>query len=107
MDILILCIVLAFGILLGWNLRERMAMRIVEKMLGDLQEQEEKDPNVTRMRLEKHSNVIYAFGEDDTFIAQGEDLKALNKAIQTRFPDRKFTVREENLKSLGVNYDSL
>ena len=107
MDILILCIVLAFGILLGWNLRERMAMRIVEKMLEDMHEQEETEPDVTRMRLEKHSNVIYAFGEDDSFIAQGEDLKALNKAIRERFPDRKFTVQAENLKSLGVNYDSL
>jgi hypothetical protein len=107
MDILILCLVLAFGILIGWNLRERVAVRLVEKMLSEIQEDSQENPDVTRMRLEKHSDVIYAYSEDDTFIAQGNSLKDLDLAIRKRFPDRKFSVREENLKSLGVNYDTI
>ena len=49
--------------------------------------------------------MIYAFVvENDEFIAQGKDLTELDKAIQARFPGRKFSIQEQNLKDLEVEY---
>ena len=111
-DILVLFCGIVFGVLLGWNLRERFAQHVVNKILEEnnllKEENQEENPNVIRMHLEKHSDVIYAFvEEDDSFIAQGKTLKELDIAIRARFPNDKFSVREDNLKSLGVNYDTV
>ena len=106
MDILILCLAHAFGILIGWNLRERVAMKIVEKMMDDLQQVEEDKSEQTRMRLETHSGVIYAYTADgNDFIAQGKNLNELDKAIIARFPGKKFSVQEQNLIDIKAEYN--
>ena len=104
MDILILCLAHAFGILIGWNLRERVAMKIVEKMMDDIQQVEEEER--TKMRLETHSGVIYAYTADGNhFIAQGVNLNELDKAIIARFPGKKFSVQEQNLIDIKAEYN--
>lgn len=105
MEFLILFGALFIGIFLGWELREQYAMRTVKRLLEEnmLQVHEEEETEErTKMRLEKHGVVIYAFEEEtDTFIAQGTDLFDLDKAIQTRFPGKKFSVREANLEEIA------
>ena len=107
MEILILFVVVAIGFGFGWQARELWAMRQVEALLRQVGELKEDEPEAdrTKMRLEMHSDAIYAFSEEDnSFIAQGKDLSDLDTAIQARFPGKKFAVREDNLKEIGVKY---
>jgi hypothetical protein len=108
MEFVILVGAILAGVFMGWHLRELHAMRKVKQLIEHAEliaEQEEEEPSRTKMRLERHGEVIYAFEhETDTFIAQGKDLLALDAAIQKRFPDKKFSVQEDNLKEIGEKY---
>jgi len=107
MEFVILAGAIVVGFIIGWQAREQWAIKQVKRILeeGDFQLEGEPDEEEERMRmrLEKHSGLIYAFAdEDDSFIAQGADLSELDTAIQARFPGKKFSVREDNLKEIGV-----
>lgn len=107
MEFLILFGALMVGIYVGWEAREQWAIRQVRRLLdsGELFTEAEtgEEEERTKMRLEKHSDLLYAFTvEDDNFIAQGKDLEELDKAIQARFPGKKFSIQEDNLKDIGV-----
>ena len=108
MEFVILFGAVIVGVAIGWNLREYHAMRKIHELLQKAEELEVKEGSVenrTKMRLEKHGELIYAFEEEtDTFIAQGKDLLALDEAIRKRFPDKKFSVQEQNLKDIAVEY---
>ena len=105
MEFIILIIAVVFGFYFGWQARELWAMRQVHALLKHAEEEQEPEGDRTKMRLEMHTDVIYAFNdEDDSFIAQGTDLHDLDKAIQARFPGKKFSVREDNLKEIGAQY---
>lgn len=108
MEFLVLIVVAIAGIVAGWNLRERYAMHVVGELLKEVQESEEKtDSEATRMHLERHGEVVYAFDEDDNFIAQGGTVFELDKAIQDRFPGKKFLIKEGNMKEVGFAHDSV
>jgi hypothetical protein len=110
MDFVILFGAFVFGMIGGWHLREYYAMRKVHQLLQQAEElsvesEQTSDEDRTKMRLERHGEVIYAFEEEtDSFIAQGKDLLDLDSAIRKRFPDKKFTVQEQNLKDIGAEY---
>ena len=109
MEILILFFVALIGVAVGWHLREVYAIRQVRHLMTEhkdlLKLNDEEQVERTKMRLELHSGVIYAYSEEDnSFIAQGKDLEDLDLAIRSRFPDRKFSVLEDNLKEIGANY---
>lgn len=110
MEFIILAAAMVVGVAIGWQLREYAAMRKVQQMLKDselLFDEEEKEDR-TKMRLERHGDVIYAYSEEDgTFLAQGSDLKGLDTAIRARFPDRKFAIQEQNLIDIGVYHESV
>jgi hypothetical protein len=75
--------------------------QILEQVEGmeDLEEASAPD----RIRLEMHGDVIYAYtDEDGTFIAQGSSLEELDSAVQARFPGKKFSIKESNLKEMGL-----
>ena len=109
MEFVILFGALIVGFFAGWQFREVWAMYQVKRLLqeGDLKlqridEEVEEEDERTKMRLEQHGSLIYAFEEEsDTFIAQGKDLFDLDKAIQARFPGKKFSVREANLQEVS------
>jgi hypothetical protein len=112
MEFVILFGALLVGILVGWELREKWAIRQVHRLLEEgeikLNKVEEEEEERTKMRLEKHSDLIYAFTEeDDSFIAQGKDLHELDAAIQARFPGKKFSIRESNLEDIGVKHEPI
>jgi hypothetical protein len=108
MEIIILGFVLGIGIAIGWVARERVAMRIVDRLIKEAEEAQTKEQTTedrTKMRLERHGNLIYAFDvENDSFIAQGKDLEDLDTAIVARFPGKKFSVQEQNLIDIKANY---
>ena len=107
MEFVILLGAVVVGLIVGWQAREQYAIRQVHRLLEergiDLDEEAEVEEDRKKMRLERHSGLIYAFAdEDDSFISQGKDLSDLDMAIQARFPGKKFSVREDNLKEIGA-----
>ena len=110
MEFLILFGALVIGVIIGWELREQYAMRVVNQLLKEVEGHQESESTEerTKMRLEKHGTGIYAFEEEtDEFIAQGTDLFDLDKAIQARFPGKKFAIKEDNLREIGVSHESV
>lgn len=108
MEFVILFVAIIVGFYSGWQFRELWAMHQVKRLLQNgeikLDNQDEEEEERTKMRLEQHGSLIYAFEEEtDSFIAQGKDLLDLDKAIQSRFPGKKFSVREENLHEVAKN----
>jgi predicted negative regulator of RcsB-dependent stress response len=106
-EIAVMFVMLALGFVLGWHMRERHAIKQIEMILesDEYAEAVQETESRTKMRLERHGGLILAYVEEDnSFIAQGEDLEALDKAIQARFPGRKFSIQEQNLIDIRVNY---
>ena len=106
MEFLILAGALIVGFYAGWVGRERHAMLTVQRILEESVEEEEAKNKPDSLRLERHGEVIYAYS-DDEFIGQGNDLFALDEAIQKRFPGRKFLIKKENLEEVGVAHEHL
>lgn len=108
MEFLILFGALFVGVLLGWELRERYAMRVVNQLLKEVEESTEAEAEETdRIKLERHGEVVYAFDGEDNFIAQGATVYELDEAIQKRFPGRKFLIKESNMKEVGFANDAV
>jgi hypothetical protein len=107
MELIILLVVAISCFVFGWYAREQAAIRTISRMLDAAEQQADEEPkNVAeKMVLEKHNETIYAYTVDGhEFIAQGASLEELDKAIQARFPGKKFTIREDNLKELALEY---
>ncbi len=108
MEFVILFGAVIVGAFAGWHLRELHAMHKIKELIAQAEEMENlvEEPEVqrTKMRLERFGETIYAYEEDGTFIAQGKDLSELDDAIRKRFPEKKFSVQEDNLKEIGVKY---
>jgi hypothetical protein len=109
MEFLILAGALVVGFYAGWVGRERYAMRTVLEILEQAAAQEEQETEEVRDRLslERHGEVIYAYTTEGEFIGQGNDLFALDEAIQKRFPGRKFLIKKENLEEVGAAHEHL
>jgi len=108
MEFIILAGALVVGFLAGWYAREAHAIHKVRQILEEVEEaQEEADAKTDRMTLERHGEVVYAFDDSDTFLAQGSSLEELDDAIQARFPGRKFLIKESNIKEVGLSHDSI
>lgn len=59
---------------------------------------EEFEERVINARLEFYDNVIRMYNKDtDEFLAQGKDMDELNSALKSRFPDKLFNIKQEQI----------
>ena len=108
MEFVILFCAIIFGFLIGWHARERVAINKVQQILRMAEEAEQEVENATeRMRVERHSGVLYAYTDKEEFLGQGADLYELDEVIQKRFPGRKFLIKRENLEEVGVDHERI
>lgn len=110
MDILLLIgvVVVAyiFGLLGGWNLREKHAKQVVEKIQTQLQEEEAKQ--LIPIKIEKTDMGYFAYNARDMmFIARGETRDELEKNLDARYPGKKFGCHPDNLREIGFQNDSV
>ena len=101
MDILIglgmFVVAFLFGVAYGWTLRERVAQRILEKAIKHV-EQELPKKNMIPIIVEKHEDRLFVYSKDKhEFMAQGSTMEELNKALEDRYPGKKFSCSEEHL----------
>lgn len=107
MDILILLVAVLIGAILGWNLREAVAMLLVKKVLEDLKQHEEPEDEETDERIpitiERHNNTFYVYSkEKNEFMAQGSTRAELEVVLADRFPGKRFAVDQKTLSELGT-----
>ena len=107
MDILIVFVAVLIGAILGWNLREAVAMLVVKKVLGELDQYEDPKSEQTDERIpitiERHNNTFYVYSrEKNEFMAQGSTRAELETVLAERFPGKRFAVDEKTLSELGT-----
>jgi hypothetical protein len=84
-DILLLVIVFQLGKAYGYFKISRLMKEVAEEQgidlereLGLIKEQEEKKPNVYKLNVETHGDMLYLFDtEQDNFICQGKSIQEL------------------------------
>ena len=106
MEFLILFVAVLLGVIIGWSLREAVAMHQVKTLLEDLktttEDQPEEDTNRIRINVEKHHGVWYVYSKDkNEFMAQGATRAELEAALTERFPGKRFACDEKTLNELG------
>ena len=107
MEIFIVVGSLIIGFLVGWNLRERVAIIQTSKLLAELEgleglEEEDDSEQVVRLIIEKDGDTLFAYHKDTSqFIAQAKDRKELETKLAELFPGKTFGVSPQNLIEIG------
>lgn len=87
------------GGLYGWNLRERIAMKIVDQALKNAKV--DTHAEMIQIVVEKHKDCLFIYNkESNEFMAQGSTMKELNDALESRFPGKRFSCSEEHLEMI-------
>ena len=100
--IILLAVVVAFvlGGVYGWNLRERFAARVLERLVTKVEE--ESKPDYIKVVIEKHNDVFYVYNkETNQFMGQGSSKEELEDLLHKNFPGKRFGASEENLAEVG------
>lgn len=106
MIVLAFILVFIVAFYLGWQIRQYIAIRNIQIMLDKIQREEEEaeekeDDNYLRLSIEKHGEHYYAYSlDDDKFLSQGKTREELETNLQERFPGKKFSAHEDNLKEM-------
>lgn len=91
------------GFLIGWFAREWYALRKVETIIQEMNENlvTEFKSKVVDVTVEKAGDVFYIYRKDDgTFLAQGSDINKLSDILIEKFPGKMFNVTPEDLAAL-------
>ena len=92
------------GFLIGWKFREYTAVRKINKMLQQVEQESKKEPNKISVKIEKHNDVFYLFNMDtDEFLIQGKDKEEIQTNLKRRFGnvDMAFHATSDNIKEVG------
>lgn len=103
MEYLALIVVWILGAIYGWFARERHAIRTLDRLLTEVEESisEEVNDSIIPIIIEKHNNILFVYNKDtNEFMGQGETRLDLEKTLNQRYPDKKFSADKENLRLL-------
>lgn len=100
---LLICTLIFFlGVSFGWNLRERMAERVVKKFLEEMEDSAVDSENLINISIEKENNTYYVYDkEKNSFMGQATSRKELEDVLAERFPGKRFLADSDNLKEVG------
>ena len=104
---------LMLGMLAATLLIRWMAQRAIAKILDQIEQEKEPEPdNQLRVDVEFEQNIYFLYNSDDgSFVAQGTDLLNLRDNLRQRFPNRTITIVNgnatamETLKSQLENFE--
>lgn len=103
MEIIIAIIISLVSFVFGWIVRERYAVRQLEKLLTQVQDmKEESKQDLVFITIEKHDNVFFVYlKETNQFVLQANTQEELEEKLLEKFPGKKFAVKQENLDEVG------
>jgi hypothetical protein len=103
-DFIALVAALIVGGVIGWTLREVIAIRKIHNLIhssGDFSR------NIIKIRIEHSKGIFYIYNmETNEFMAQGDTRIIVERNLRERFPDTLFAATNENLREVFTN-DSL
>ena len=104
LNIIILTVVWVIAFVMGWHAREKHAERVISRYIEQAEQLSEEDSDsLIRIAIEKHNDAFYVYSMDDkTFMAQGQNRKELEAALEARYPGKKFAASPENLMEVGL-----
>ena len=93
---------LMLGMLAATLLIRWMAQRAIAKILVQIEQEKEPEPdNQLRVDVEFEQNIYFLYNSDDgSFVAQGNDLLDLRNNLHNRFPDRTVTIVKGNATAM-------
>ena len=95
--------ILWIGMIIGWKLRERAAIRQLEQLqLEEIEEYVENKKIPITVEIVDDQWFIYK-KEDGSFMAQGESWEEVTDRMAERFPEKRFIIEPENAKAVGLN----
>lgn len=106
MSIIPYIVVFIVAFVLGWQVRQYIAIKNIQRIIERLeqqeeQEQEREEASYINLKIEQHGNTYYAYNLDnDTFMSQGTTREELENNLRERFPGKKFTAAEANLREM-------
>jgi hypothetical protein len=99
---IIVALVYLTGFKRGYEAREREAIKKLDGLMDAFEEHEKE--NTIRVKIERVDDTFFVYNEDDSsFMAQGKTKKDISKVLNERFPNKKFSANEENLRQVGFN----
>lgn len=99
-------ILLVYGaicFLLGWKMRERHAMRMMDNLMQEVADDtiEEFKKKVINIKVEDHNGEFFVYKKDDgSYLAHGETKSKLEDILHERFPGKLFNASPEDLQKL-------
>lgn len=94
-------ILIMIGVIIGWKLREYHATRVINDMLEDMIEDENKPGNVVTVNIERHGDQLFVYRKHDgAYMAHGKDKKTLENILQEKYPKTFFNATNEDLRKL-------
>lgn len=106
-EIIILSFVAVVFFALGWVSREVAAVKKVNKLLAEVKIEEEETKKeldkVIFITIEIHNGTFFVYNKkDNSFMAQGTDIRQVEDALLKRYPGKRFAADPENLRGVGV-----
>ena len=91
------------GSIHGWGLRERVAKKRLEQFTEFIENREEdEETNMIRITIEEHAGVLFVYNKDNnSFMAQGKNREEVEKALNARYPNKRFACDHDTLVKLG------
>jgi hypothetical protein len=107
MEIIVLVVfailIFIFGAGYGWELRERYAKRMIDKLVSNIESEVKKvEAHLFHISIEKYEDAIYVYEKETSkFIARGNSQEELEKILKEKYPNKKFACSEDQLKAVG------
>ena len=91
------------GFVLGWVVREAVALHKINAIVKAMQEPEPVvKANELRVKIEKHNDIFYLYADsDDRFIAQGATKEEVTEILKKRFSTITIVADPDNVKEVG------
>ena len=91
------------GFIIGWVMRERWAIRKLNNMLGDLNQniQQTNDDDKIQINIELKDSMIYIYNKETSmYLAHGATKDVVESMLLEKFPGKKFAASTEDLLKL-------
>ena len=100
--ILVFIVAFILGGRYGWGLRERMAERVLNKLVEQVELEQQKEEMKMPISVEKHNDTLFVYNKTtNEFLAQGKTATELSDALERRFPGKRFECTPEHLEILN------
>lgn len=103
MELVLIVVAFVIGFGSGWRGREIHAIHQTKKLLSAIQPNIEQ-PNNMSVLIEKHGETFYVYDAGtNQFLTQANTRSELERNLVSKFPGKKFSVSQDNMREVGFS----